>query len=142
MHNIKNPETYTVSKKVLLSSPKKEGYTFKGWYTDSAYSKKITNIKKGSSEDIGIYAKWQVNKYNIKFNANKGKGKLATLKNCEYDKEYTLPDNTFTRNGYTFKGWNTKKNGTGESLKNAQEVKNIIYKNKKTVTLYAQWVKN
>ena len=142
INNKKNPVTYTMLKSVTLLSPKKEGYTFKGWYTDNTFTKKITSIKKGSRENINVYAKWQVNKYNVKFAANGGKGKISTLKNCEYDKAYTLPENTFTRNGYTFNGWNTKKNGTGESFKDVQEIKNLTSKNKKTVTLYAQWIEN
>lgn len=141
-NNVKNLQIYTAAKGVTLAAPVKEGYTFKGWYTDNTFTKKITSIKKGSSADVEVYAKWQVNKYNVKFNANKGKGKISTLKNCKYDKTYTLPENTFTRNGYTFTGWNTKKDGTGDSFNNVQEIKNLTAKNKKTVTLYAQWMEN
>lgn len=138
----KNPENYTAVKSVKFVAPQKTGYTFKGWYRDESFTQKVTSIKKGSQGDIEVYAKWQVNKYKVKFSANKGKGKMSTLTGCEYDKSYILPANQFTRNGYTFKGWNTKANGTGTTFENEAEIINLISKNNKTVTLYAQWEKN
>lgn len=56
----KNPTSYTVtSKTVKLKAPKKNGYVFKGWYTDKKCKKKITKIKKGSVGNLTLYAKWK-----------------------------------------------------------------------------------
>ena len=56
----KNPTGYTVtSKTVKLKAPKKNGYVFKGWYTDKKCKKKITKIKKGSVGNLTLYAKWK-----------------------------------------------------------------------------------
>ncbi len=140
-NHVKNPAYYTVAKAVTFSKPTKTGYTFKGWYADEKFEKKITGIKKGSVEPITVFAKWEVNKYTVKFNANKGKGRMSAL-SCEYDRAYTLTSNAFTRNGYTFTGWNTKANGSGDSFENEQEINNLTSVNKKTITLYAQWKKN
>ena len=47
--------------------------------------------------------------------------------------------NTYTKEGYTFTGWNTKPDGTGISYTDEQEVNNLTADNNGTVTLYAQW---
>lgn len=53
-----NPSTYTSDQSVVLSSPSRKGYEFKGWYTDSKCKKKITSIQKGSKTNYTVYAKW------------------------------------------------------------------------------------
>ena len=123
-------------------NPTREGYTFKGWYTDAAYTNKITAIKKGSSQNVTVYAKWEANKYNVSFHGNGGTGRMTKLTGCEYDKTYTLTKNAYIRKGYTFKGWNTNAKGTGTWYWNGSSVKNLVSANNKTVTLYAIWVKN
>lgn len=56
----KNPKSYTVTTKTIkLKNPTKKGYTFKGWYTDAKYKNKVTQIKKGSTGSIKLYAKWK-----------------------------------------------------------------------------------
>ena len=92
-------------------------------------------------EPVTVYAKWQVNTYTVKFNANNGKGSMTALA-CEYDKAYRLMANSFTRSGYEFVGWNMKANGKGISYENEQEISNLTSVNKQTITLYAQWKKN
>ena len=37
----------------------KKGYVFDGWYVDSDFSQKITEIEKGSAVNVEIYAKWK-----------------------------------------------------------------------------------
>ena len=60
INSAKNPTSYTVtSKTVKLKAPKKNGYVFKGWYTDKKCKKKITKIKKGSVGNLTLYAKWE-----------------------------------------------------------------------------------
>ena len=53
-----NPEYY-YNQKVNLKAASKKGYAFKGWYTDSKYTKKITTIAKNSKKNITVYAKWE-----------------------------------------------------------------------------------
>ncbi|MCD8118587.1 MAG: hypothetical protein LUE29_03745, partial [Lachnospiraceae bacterium] len=56
---------------------------------------------------------------------------------------------TFTRSGYTLKGWSTisgKSTGTttypaGSISQTGSQLKNLTSANKKTVTLYAVWQK-
>ena len=136
-----NPPSYNkLSANIVLKAPTKTGYTFEGWYSDSSYTKPVTTIKKGSTGKKEFYAKWTLNKYNIAFDGNKStSGSVASLKSCKYGKSYTLNKNTFKRSGYTFKGWNTKADGSGTAYKDKESVKNLSSKNGTTVILYAQW---
>lgn len=42
-----------------FSTPKKEGYLFKGWYTDSSYTNRIINITPKTNTDLTLYAKFE-----------------------------------------------------------------------------------
>lgn len=48
----------------------------------------------------------------------------------------TLKDNTFTRSGYTFSGWNTAAGGSGTAYASGQTVTPAS-----NLLLYAQWSK-
>ena len=55
-----NPKKYTVEDLITLENPTKTGFTFLGWYTDSKFieGSEVTEIKKGSTGNITLYAKW------------------------------------------------------------------------------------
>ena len=81
---------------------------------------------------------WDLKKNNITitFNANGGTGEMeALIANPGYDKR--LSSNTFTREGYTFTGWNTAADGTGTGYADGATVKFDA-----DTTLYAQWTQN
>lgn len=62
-NNKKNPRRYYyTSKTVKLKKATRRGYAFKGWYADKKYKKRIKAIKKGSTGNITLYAKWQKKK--------------------------------------------------------------------------------
>lgn len=83
-----------------------------------------------------------VTKYNIAFHGNGAtSGSMSKLKDKKYGTSYTLPANKFKRTNYVFKGWNTKKDGSGTSYMDKASIKNLTKTNGKTVTLYAQWEK-
>lgn len=142
-NNSKNPASYTHwTATIRLKNPTRTGYKFGGWYTDKKCTKKVTEIKKGSSGKVTLYAKWTANKYTISFNGNGStSGKMNALSSRKYGKSYKLTANKFKRTGYTFVGWNTKKNGKGKSYSDKQSVKNLTSKANGKVTLYAQWKK-
>ncbi len=136
----KNPTTYKkTSKTITLKNPSRRGYTFGGWFRDKKYKKKISTIKRGSVGNVTLYAKWTVNKYTLKFSSNRGKGTMTAKENLKYDKEYTLPANAFTREGYVFTGWNTKPDGSGTAYDDRAKIKNLSAKSGGKATLYAQW---
>lgn len=54
-----NPARYTVaSRTIVLKNPVRKGYTFKGWYSDSKFKKKVTKIAAGSTGNRKLYARW------------------------------------------------------------------------------------
>ena len=97
-------------------------------------------VKNTTGTVLELYANWQPNTYSIVFddNCSDGTGTTAPIA-ATYDKSYPLPDVGFSRAGYTFKGWNTKADGTGTTYSNKETVSNLTKTNKGTVTLYAQW---
>ena len=52
------------------------------------------------------------NAFTLSFSANGGRGSVETISGS-YGQEVTVPQNGFTRYGYTFSGWNTQANGLG-----------------------------
>lgn len=99
--------------------------------------------QKGTIGNLTFYAKWQINKYKIKYDGNGAtRGSMKGVSVCQYGKTYTLTKNKFKRTGYVFEGWNTKKNGKGDFYEDGEDIRNITAKNGKTVTLYAQWSKS
>lgn len=65
------------------------------------------SIKKEST----LHLVFRLNK--ITFDANGGTGSMEA-QSFAYDEEKELLANTFTKDGYVFKGWNTKEDGSGE----------------------------
>ena len=54
-----NPAGYTVtSRTIVLKNPVRKGYTFKGWYSDPKFKKKVTKIAAGSTGSRKLYARW------------------------------------------------------------------------------------
>ena len=53
-----NPATYTEGTAITLEDASKEGYTFDGWYTDSAFENEVTEISATQTGDITLYAKF------------------------------------------------------------------------------------
>ena len=83
------------------------------------------------------------NKYTITYHSNAADAIGTTESSTHtYNKENTLTTNGFTRNGYTFIGWNTLKDGNGKVYKDKEIVKNLTDKNNKKIDLYAMWKKN
>jgi uncharacterized repeat protein (TIGR02543 family) len=74
--------------------------------------------------------------YKVAFDANGGEGSMGN-QDRKYDDNIKLTANTFTREGYTFAGWNTKSDGSGTGF--IDETTENITANGGTITLYAQW---
>lgn len=85
-----------------------------------------------SSIAIGFHLPYAV-LCKLVYNSNGGNGSMDS-RNQESGSTVTVADNGFTRDGYTFTGWNTSPNGTGTDYKPGDAL---------TVTgdttLYAQW---
>lgn len=71
--------------------------------------------------------------YSVSYNANGGSG-APSAQTKTYGTNLTLSKTVPTRTGYTFKSWNTKKDGSGTSY-----APGGTYSSNANVTLYAQW---
>ena len=55
-------KSYRYGETVVLESPKKEGYTFDGWYLEEEYRNKIERVTEEMTGDLTLYAKFTVSK--------------------------------------------------------------------------------
>ena len=110
------------------TDPKKDGFTFLGWYKDGVKLESTTQI----TGDTTFEAAWKQNdvkKFKVTFNSNEGT-KVAEQE-IDKDGKATKPADP-TRRGYTFKGWYTD-NGV---FVNKFDFTKPVTEN---VTLYAKW---
>jgi uncharacterized repeat protein (TIGR02543 family) len=121
-------------------APIRIGYIFGGWYKEEAATQEWDFAADTVAGATSLYAKWTANSYAIAFDGNSANvsGTMAPLA-AIYDVEIALTENGYTRIGYTFKGWNTKADGTGTAYADKAQVKNLTTAPDSTVTLYAQW---
>lgn len=127
-------DTYeTVGEKYGSSLPvtERDGYTFKGWYTEIDGGQKVEEdsiVTAGTT----LYARWLKN-CDVTFNGN-GKGvslSETSMTVASGEKVGTLP--TAARKGYVFKGWYTAATG-GKKITSSTAI------TKKT-TFFARWAK-
>ncbi|MBR5046434.1 InlB B-repeat-containing protein [Candidatus Saccharibacteria bacterium] len=123
------------------------GHTFTGWNTKAngtgtSYSAgNIYVAPQTLNNVVTLYAQWRESpKVTIAYNANGGTGTVASH-TVFSGTAVTIKANGFSRNGYVFKGWNTKANGSGTGFSAGQSW-TPIYETSTTVTLYAQWEVN
>lgn len=129
------------------------GYTFKGWYEDknpdfttSGEVRDFTPSRDNApNKTKTFYAGWEAIKYTVKFDLNDGTVPPSyPTQIFTYDVAQELNENQFTRDGYTFKGWNTVEEPTtenpGVSYADKQSVINLT--TSEEITLYAQWEAN
>ena len=119
------------------------GRHFIGWatsadgsvvYNNGASVKNLTTVNGGT---VNLYAKWEINTYKIRFNANGGAGSMNDL-DMTYGTAKNLTANAFTKTGFTFKGWATAAGGAVVYADTAS-VNNLTAENNGIVTLYAVW---
>ena|GEM_PF-1894916 len=116
----------------------RDGYTFSGWNTRSdgsgiSYSNNQTIYV---TSTIILYAQWKPDpkpQLYVIYDPNGGSGEINVI-TVAHSTNYTISDQGYSRDGYTFTGWNTRENGLGVPYSNNQ----VIYMTD-SITLYAQW---
>jgi uncharacterized repeat protein (TIGR02543 family) len=133
-NNNSNPLTYNVTTQIItLNNPTRAGYTFSGWYSDSKLTNKVTSIKKGSTGNKTLYAKWTPITYKITYKLNKGTNNKYNPSTYKVTTK-TITLKNPTRVGYTFSGWYS-------DSKCKTKVANIKKGSTGNKTLYAKWTK-
>jgi len=126
-----NPASFTViTPTITLKPATKVGYTFGGWYTESAFTNAVTEIVLGSRGAITLYAKFTAIEYDITYNLDGGT-------NGANPATYTIVTPTIaladaTKEGFTFDGWFRE-----SAFTNA--VTEIVLGSTGAVTLYAKF---
>lgn len=124
------------------AEPTRAGHTFAGWTSDKD-GKKPFDFSKPVTADVTLYAQWTVNSYTIRFHINDGSQNGQTVdQRVAYGNSVTLRANTFTRKDWTFAGWNTKADATGDSYQDKQSVRNLVSASNGVFDLYAKWTPN
>ena len=97
----------------------------------------LSLIGKSASDTVKNTAKLNLQTYTVTYDANGGSGK--TTDNTAYapGTMATVKANGYTRDDYTFTGWNTKADGSGKSYAEGDPIEMLG-----NVVLYAQWSKN
>jgi uncharacterized repeat protein (TIGR02543 family) len=113
------PASKTVAYKSVYGSlavPVRPGYEFSGWWLgDNGTGTPVSaSTALTTASDHAIHAAWQARTYTVSFDASSG-SVIPASKNVVFDAAYGgLP--TPLRAGYTFDGWWTGKDGTGERV--------------------------
>lgn len=75
--------------------------------------------------------------YTVKFDSNGYEGTAPEAIVCEYDAEYTVPENTLTKKYYKSSGWNTAASGFGTKYSAGDSFCNLTAEDGVEITLYA-----
>lgn len=106
----------------------RDGYTFTGW------SKDVSHV----TGDMTVQARYEPARYTVDYDANGGTGSMPAS-TLTYDSPQALSAIGFTKAGYSFTGWNTRKDGSGKTFTDKQTVSNLLTHEGASGTLYAQW---
>ena len=152
--------------------PVREGFTFNGWELDGKIVTIIDSSYFANRDCIEVTATYTQDTFKgdgivLKLNANGGKIDGKETNNYDYiggsnsGTTMSLLPYIPVREGYTFNGWNTKKDGSGENYnyvywrfwdineetdkefdKDTKIKEENGYERYKNITLYATWIKN
>ena len=106
--------------------PTREGYTFAGWYNESACVTEFTMTQMPASDTV-VYAKWNINSYTLTYELNYDN--LTTQETYNYNAIIEL--NQPIRTGYTFAGWHNEEELLTEFVLTNMPANDI--------TIYAKW---
>lgn len=145
------PDSATVSTSAVVptgaqasvSASADTGYVFENWTVEGITPTGL-NPDNPASQTITVQGKTTLTanvrpiSYAVAFDANGGEG-YTDPQVFSYDEAQKLTENAFTRDGYTFTGWNTEPDGSGTSYADGTTVNNLTSVDGETITLYAQW---
>ena len=131
---------FTRSKQASETQPV-EYWMFTGWNTkaegDDGTEYQPGDVIEGISADVTLYARW-TEAWRLGFDENGGKGRMPAFltpkSNLNPSPSFDVPECGYTREGFAFTGWSTKKNG-GVGYQPGDVIEDV----NANMTLYAQW---
>lgn len=142
--------TYDIEADLFTCDFARTGYTFAGWNTkpdgsgdtfaDAAAVKNLMDTE----GTLTLFAQWKPIAYFVHFDGNLADGSAMQSIEATYGQAFYLPENTFVFHNdgladSTFIGWNTQRDGSGDTYEDAQQVINLCSEQGASITLYAQW---
>ncbi len=136
-----NPTSYTVlTPEIRLTDPQPlAGERFIGWFDAPAGGNQVTSIPRGSTGNRVLYARWERIVFRIIYYGNDEGGPEAHWvpfpQEAEAGTLAVLSQSVPTRTGDRFIGWNTERDGTGETYQPGAVIGPVT----EEIRLYAQW---
>jgi len=131
------------------------GYTFAGWAKTSGGSvefedkQAVLDLAGSAGATVKLYAKWTVHTLTINYANGGGTGSApSSPKFAVYGDNVIMPDNTYSRTGYTFAGWEVLGAGSIPNTHAAGEIVAVadlstaIKTSNASITLTAKWTAN
>jgi uncharacterized repeat protein (TIGR02543 family) len=119
----------------LPADPRRTGYAFAGWNTRADGTGTELSVETAVHADMTAYARWTAEMDTVMFVLNDGTGLVHDFEMAAFGNaigEADFPDNP-GRTGYTFAGWNTQADGTGDTF----TASTVVSAN---ITVHAQWI--
>ena len=120
-----------------LPTAEKEGYDFVGWFTQKQGGTQFL-VNQPITQST-YYAQYTDHNYNLVLKANGPKDMADITKTLKYSEIYHLSEDAFTYEGHVLTGWNTRKDGSGESYDANDDILNMSTEDGSKAILYAQW---
>ena len=132
-----NPQDFVSGTKTTLTSSvyERAGHDFKCWNTmrdgsGISYQRGQTNVV--VNEHMVLYAMWGCK---VTFNANEGEGERMADQSFITGETKPLSENTYSKEGFVFYGWNTMSTGSGKFYNDCES----FAMGNDDVVLYAIW---
>lgn len=124
-----NIPQYAVNTEFEFKAPEKEGYDFKGWFTDSEKKDEIKDTK-GHTGDLTLYAAWEPHQYKITV----VNGFIHSIPESYTVEQKTVLLEDADREEYLFDGWYLDKELT-------QKIEKLLPQTEggKDITIYGRW---
>ena len=117
-----------------------DGFTVNGvppvWEDPDNPAKQSQMITVRGKAEITVHT--EANIYSVVFDPNGGTGTMEN-QDMVYGEPQDLFHNIYTREHYSWTGWNTAADGSGTAYQDMQRVENLTAEHLGQVTLYAQW---
>lgn len=120
--------------------PAREGFVFKGWASEpDATTYDLAPRHSAANDGSTLYAQWDGSALMVSFFERDGKGADIVLAG-KAGQTYRIPNDPL-RDGYTFTGWYSEKNGSGDALEKAAGDE-AYFETGMKVAWYASWQRN